>query len=219
MRTVAENIVPSTVEQAIEQAAREILARGYRVVFRPTNADIPALFAQHSPELAALQTSENVLVGVRFHAQLADPDLASLARAVAGQKGWRLDVVVPDQIHNGYDLPPSIPIAADVIDGFVSLSDEALQRGQIEAAAVLGWTAAEACPRLRAREHAIILDDASPSLLVRQLFAEGLLRLDAQRFFTALSKSGFADLNKKQVAHLLQIARLLFIDSSANKRK
>jgi hypothetical protein len=111
-----------------------------------------------------------VIVEVKKHAELADPTLLILARTVQDQPGWRLEVVVPDAVPSRWDAEPAYPIGGDVVDGFLTLADEALRRGQAEAATVLGWTAAEAALRLLAQKHNVVLEDLSPSLLVRQLF-------------------------------------------------
>ena len=143
---------------------------------------------------------------------------------------WRLEVVVSDEVRSRWDGDPAYPIGADVVDGFVTLADEALHRGQVEAAAVLGWTAAEAALRLLAQENNVVLEDLSPSLLVRQLFSEGWLdRTQCQalmeileqrnRIVHGLRASSESETERVEVQQILTVSREILAGTTQKGRK
>lgn len=188
MTLVAANIPATTKEKAIERVATEYGSQGYRVILDPRAAELPPFLAPFAMDVVAFGAAESVVIQVREHAALRDPILPLVAQAVHGRPGWRMELVVCDEARSVYDAEPADPIAPEIADGFFALAEEALNRVQIEAAMLLGWAATESALRLLAQRYEVVLEDKSPSLLVRQLVADGVVdQKRARTFLDALS--------------------------------
>jgi len=169
--------------QRLQDVARDYRDQGYVVTVKPSAEDLPEFLAGFDIDLIARSDEQHVVVEVRSRATLPDaPPLPKLAEAVSSHPEWRLDLVVinPEErllSHQGWELPGRDELLARAAE-----ARSLLDHGSHEAALLLAWSAAEATLRLLAQEHGVELVDDSPSYIVRQLVAEGLLSKKDQVF-------------------------------------
>lgn len=78
----------------VRAAARRYRRKGYRVTIPATNADVPPFLGPFLPDLIAERPDDRVIVEVKRNDALrGSNDLVELAERVAGEPGWRLELV------------------------------------------------------------------------------------------------------------------------------
>jgi hypothetical protein len=84
----------TAVEKRREQIADDYRHRGYRVV-RPDDAGtLPSFLRDHHPDLIAERADDRVIIEIRYARALkGSNELKELAARVAGQPGWRLELI------------------------------------------------------------------------------------------------------------------------------
>jgi uncharacterized protein YutE (UPF0331/DUF86 family) len=161
----------------LENVAEQYRDEGYEVILRPRGKDLPDFLDRLEPDLIARNRSETVVVEIKTKGDLAtDHHLRDLAAIVNAQPGWRFDLVVS----NPQIWPDAIPSDASERDvsEIRSLTDSAarlLSLGELEAACLIAWSAAEAAMRQVARREAIELERNDSEFVLKTLYAEGIL--------------------------------------------
>lgn len=160
----------------LDRVAAEYRDEGYAVTVRPGADALPPFAAGYAVDLLAARGNERVLVGVKRDrtALAADPGATRLAALVAGQPGWRYDLVVLEK-DAGVDVEPT----ADQIAGMLAEAEEVAARAGDRAALVLAWAALEATLRRVAARAGLNGRAARPPVtLLRELYALGHVSAD-----------------------------------------
>lgn len=172
-----KNQLTDLERRRLGELARDYRNQGYTVITEPTKEQLPAFLAMFQPDMLAHNAQENVVFLVRSQKTLiASRELEGIANAVAGQQGWRFDLVVTN----------ARPKAA-----FVTTTDQLLNRAQVmtrlqeahelstqehgEAAFLLAWSAAEAVLRTVASRIKVSSVQTSSESLAKNLYTHGFL--------------------------------------------
>lgn len=161
--------------QRIQELAAEYQAKGYDVVIRPAEHALPEFLRGFQPDLVALSPGDNVVVEVKNTQELRSKSLARLSEVIENHSGWRFELVVANR-PSGEEIPSQGDLAVDELIRTRLLSAEELAKaGQLEAAAMLAWSAAEAVLRTWARVEGVDAERKGSSFLLKQLYSLGFL--------------------------------------------
>jgi hypothetical protein len=172
-------MIPSEGERLeqnkLHEVAKDLQAKGFRVVRRPTAAELPEFLRGFQPDLIAFRGKEGIVVEVKTRRTLATADhLTSLAEVVSSVPGWRLELVLTN--------PKEKPVAgpADRLDQSdihwrIGEAKELLHEGSSVAAMLLAWSAAEGALRLLAERAGVALEKNDPGFIIRKLAVNGYL--------------------------------------------
>ncbi len=162
-------------KRKLAAVARQLTARGYQVVLRPRDGELPAFLKGFRPAAIATKGDEGVVVEVKTRQTLQGAEyLPRLAEVLRLQPKWRLELFVTN--------PKARPVAGldDRLDradlrSRVGEAKELLADGSHTAAMLLAWSAAEGALRLLAERANIRLEKNDPSFVVRKLTMHGIL--------------------------------------------
>jgi uncharacterized protein YutE (UPF0331/DUF86 family) len=159
----------------VGELQERLAAQGYDVLVEPSAQQLPQFLQHFEPDLVATSEHGNVVVEIAHAATVDTVYLHDLAAAVAQQGGWRLEVVLVNQ-----------PVAAEIpaqeslvgerdVDRFLASAEQLSRDGEIEAAAMLAWSAAEAILRRSARSAAPELERQGSARVLKHLYGLGLI--------------------------------------------
>jgi hypothetical protein len=161
----------------IAKVADRYRHRGYDVTVSPTGTAVPQFLGDFEPDLIATKGDESVVVRVTTRRQLvSDPRVAFAAEELSAKSGWRLDVVV-----EGEDAPWADRVTESAeptliqIGAMIQSARRLIGLGETDAACLIGWAAIEAAMRAIAANNAVPLERKTPALILKQLYAVGLL--------------------------------------------
>jgi len=164
-------------KRRLSRIAKEYREKGYQVIVRPEQDELPVFLRGFQPALIALSDNENVVLEIRSREQLTDQEfsIVKLADAVATHKNWRFDLVSTGAEYVEAEVRPGVEPDIQEIRSKIGVARELFGEGQSEGAALIASAAAEAALRRLARKHDIQLDHLQPSFVIRQLYILGLL--------------------------------------------
>jgi REase_AHJR-like len=178
----------------VQELAREYERRGFKVEIEPSRKSLPEFFGAYIPDLIAHRGNEHIVIEVKSRATLSSSkQLAAVAEKLKEHTGWRLELVVTNPTISKEEDRPSLD--SNSAKRRLAEAKELLSDGRLDAAILLGWSAAEATLRLKARIEGVPLKDAQPRYLVKLLFSTGLLN---KRDFQALDRIFVA---RSHIAH------------------
>lgn len=186
---------PELEEARLRELVAEMEAKGYRVIVRPADAALPAALKGMQPDLLAVAPGDNVVFEIRSGSELRSPEIVRLARAVESIPNWRFELVAVNP-QSAPDVPLEGELASpEQIDRFLTSARALIEQGQLEAAALLAWSALEAVLRRWATEEDLDLQREGTSKLLKQLYSLG--RLDPPIYSKLLRLMEF----RNSVAH------------------
>jgi hypothetical protein len=159
------------------EVAREYERRGYDVQVRPQARDLPEFLTEYEPDLVASKADERLIIEVKSRDALSEPPrLDSLARAIAGRKGWRLVLVSANPPREVQEAESSArSLAATAIEARLGDVENLVGAHSLEAALLLCWAAAEAAIRLSSAEQDVNILRLNPLATLKTAFSFGLL--------------------------------------------
>ncbi len=166
------------MERELAQVADKYRCEGYRVMLHPGAGDVPSFAEGQAVDLLAQKGEEKVLVRVKANREdlRDDQGLLRLAELVDQQPEWRLDLVVLNRDAPAYQVAPdATEPPLEQIEQSLAHAEQVSVAGELQLSCVLSWAALEAAMRRTARAAGIGVKDASPSYLLRALYAEGFL--------------------------------------------
>jgi hypothetical protein len=201
----------------VHELAREYTRRGFEVEVHPDRKSVPAFFGAYIPDLVAHRGDEHIAIEVKSRETLSSSkQLASIAKKLESHPGWRLELVVTNSTTSENNDRWSLdPYSAKRRLGEAR---NLLSKNFLEAAVLVGWSAAEAILRTKAEIEQIAIKDSQPRHLIKTLFSRGLLnKKDFQEFDrTFMERSHIAHgfeaskLSKKTVESFLNaVTRLI----------
>ena len=158
--------------------AVEYRRRGYDVVERPTQDQLPAFLTGYHPDLLLHKEGEDeaVVVEVKSRASLAkDPTIRELAGTLRRKPGWRLDLVVVDVGEQLEALEGAHPFTLDDIWRSITEAGHLLASGFTEAALLRGWSAVEPTVRLLAEREGLTIDRLAPAHVLKKALVNGVV--------------------------------------------
>lgn len=173
-------------QQKIDALAAEYQRRGYAVLVAPRAADLPDFLQSFEPDLIATSPRGNIVIEVESPSARGDGHIVRLAEAVERESGWRLYVEFVNH-PVAAEIPSEETLATDEQVNRLLTSAEALAAsGEIEAAAMLAWSAAEAILRRNAQSAAPELERQSSARVLKHLYSLGLIEPDTYEKLLAL---------------------------------
>ena len=144
---------------------------------QPAPADIPEFLAGFEPDLIATGKAESVVVEVKARNELQDEQVvAGIEAALRNRPGWRFELVI-----EGWDSEDGRLLTVPQIGALIEEANELQQRGQLVAALLLLWSAAEGILRLLAAREDIELESPASAYVTTRLYTLGLLGRDQYR--------------------------------------
>jgi hypothetical protein len=131
------------VEEAIKIVAKTYRDQGFSFHSPPTSRQLPSSLGSYVPPAIAIKGDKKVVIEVRLnHDRATNPRLTDIREKLAGQKGWRLDVIyAPRSIENEIVIEAASSQAIhDQLAEVSALSNE----GHKRPAFMLGWSLLEA---------------------------------------------------------------------------
>jgi hypothetical protein len=171
-------------EEAIRAVAARYENRGYTVVVRPAPELLPPPLKAIQPDLLASNSTENVIIEVRSKATLAPTsEPKRIAQTVATMPGWRFELVITNP-----ELLNSVPVSGETlsqreIGSRMAEAKELRTTGNLSAAFLIAWSAAEALLRRIALKNGLDTSGYSPAALYRELYSIGLIPRRAYEVF------------------------------------
>lgn len=157
---------------SLESVAERYRQRGYHVEFEPDPSLLPQEAKSLHPDFLASKGEEHVIVEVKFQQNLlAYPALMRLAEVIRRIPGWRLDVVVLEELKPYVE---SEPLSVENAMRRLQSADHVAKAGDYAAALLLLWTAVEALLSDQLRKH---IGDSLPSTsrLPKLAYSMGLI--------------------------------------------
>lgn len=160
-------------QQKIDELAAQYQREGYAVRIRPAGPELPEFLRTFEPDLVATSSRENVVVEVKASSAVNADQITRLAEAVERQSGWRLEVVFVSQ-PVAAEIPSEEQLAPEAqVNRLLSSAEALFAKGEIEAAAMLAWSAAETILRRRAQSAAPEMERQSSARVLKHLYSLG----------------------------------------------
>ncbi len=165
-------------QQKIRQLAAEYEHKGYLVRARPAASELPHFLQGFEPDLVATSEHGNVVVEVTPSSAINAGQMAKLAEVVEESDGWRLEVVFVSQ-PVAAEIPSEETLAPEAqVNRLLSSAEALFASGEIEAAAMLAWSAAETILRRNAQTAAPELERQSSARVLKHLYSLGRIEHD-----------------------------------------
>ncbi len=168
----------------IESLAREYGEKGYDVTINPSPHELPASLRRFMPDLIVRGKDETILVEVKTRSTLsAAKYLKPLAEAVEQIPGWRFELVITNPkgrpvVFEKTRLPTSAALFKRL-----SQAERFADSGDLEAAMLLAWSAAEGLLRRIGEREGVTLEDRGSSYVIKKLYSIGLLTKGSYKLF------------------------------------
>ena len=147
------------VEHRTRKIAQEYLDKGYDVLEKPSQEDMPEFLAGYHPDLLLRKPGDMAVVTVCPRmAMTTEPQIWELAELLRERPGWRFELVM---VYTGeqLDIPDgSRPFKPDDISEWLKKAERLSDSGFEEAAMMQAWAAAESIVRLLAAEEGWVAD-------------------------------------------------------------
>lgn len=165
-------------QHKIEELAAEYQRKGYSVRVRPSALELPEFLGEFAPDLVAESPKGNVVVEVEVASAIDATKMARLAEVLEAHKNWRFEVVFVSQ-PVAAEIPSEENLAPEEQVNRLLTSAEALfANGEVEAAAMLAWSAVEAILRRNAQSAAPELERQSSARVLKHLYSLGRIEHD-----------------------------------------
>ena len=172
-----------------EQLAADYEARGYEVHVHPDRRYLPDSLIGFSPTLVALSSDDKVVIDVTTARDFDAEHAQRMAERVERERPWRYEVAF-------VSLPtaPDVPVIEDLAsdDQIARLIENAELLGrqnQVEASALLAWSAVDAILRKLTRRADPEIERESSARVLKGLYALG--RIDPEVYETLLNLMAF----------------------------
>jgi hypothetical protein len=160
-------------QQKIEELAAQYEREGYAVRIRPAGPELPEFLRAFEPDLVATSSHGNVVVEVKASSAMNADQITRLAEAVERQSGWRLEVVFVSQ-PVAAEIPAEERLAPEAqVNRLLSSAEALFADGEVEAAAMLAWSAAETILRRSAQSAAPEMERQSSARVLKHLYSLG----------------------------------------------
>lgn len=156
-----------------EELRAEFQRNGYTVRIHPPADELPEFLASYELDLVATSSRENVVLEVKTSSSMDRDRMTKLAEAIETHPGWRLEVVFVNQ-PVAAEIPSEERLAPEAqVNRLLSSAEALFAKGEIEAAAMLAWSAAETILRRSAQSAAPELERQSSARVLKHLFSIG----------------------------------------------
>lgn len=165
-------------QQKINALAAEYEQKGYVVRVRPAASELPEFLREFQPDLVATSPHGNVVVEVTPSSAIDAEQMARLAEVVEGSEGWQFEVAFVSQ-PVAAEIPSEETLApAAQVDRLLASAEALFADGEVEAAAMLAWSATEAILRRDAQSAAPELERQSSARVLKHLYSLGRIEHD-----------------------------------------
>lgn len=213
-------------EERLNEVADKYRARGYTVVVRPSQNDLPDFARDFRVEIVARRGDGGVLAAAKkTQSDLErDRDIPNYVETTERHPGWRLDLYV---LESEAQIVPEKreakePTEDDILRALAD-ADRILKQGFAQQALIAAWAALEAAMRRRlVAEGKQVGWGSSPRTMLNELYSDGLLPSsdfrDLERLFQTRSAivHGFTTpvIQENAVQFLIATARNFLEESS-----
>jgi uncharacterized protein YutE (UPF0331/DUF86 family) len=160
-------------QQKVQELAAEYQRNGYVVRVRPAPHELPEFLRGFAPDLVAESSRGNVVVEVKMSTAIDAAQMARLAEAIDGEDGWKFEVVFVSQ-PVAAEIPSEEALVPEAqVNRLLSSAETLFADGEVEAAAMLAWSAAEAILRRNAQSAAPEFERQSSARVLKHLYSLG----------------------------------------------
>jgi hypothetical protein len=163
-------------QQKLDEISAEYADEGYDVHLHPSEAELPEFLKGFRPDLLATSRRDNVVADV-IPATASLEEMGLLAKIIDQQPNWRYEVSFVSQ-PVAPDIPAREPLAGDEqVNRLLKGAEELGGRdGNIEAAAMLAWSALETILRRSAQTIAPEIERQSSAKVLKHLYGLGHIK-------------------------------------------
>jgi hypothetical protein len=170
--------ISELTQHKIEELSAEYGRKGYFVRVRPSASELPEFLRGFQPDLVATSPHGNVVIEVRAASAIDATQMARLAEVLESHEGWTFEVVFVSQ-PVAAEIPSEENLAPEEQVNRLLASAEALfAHGEVEAAAMLAWSAVETILRRNAQSAAPELERQSSARVLKHLYSLGRIEHD-----------------------------------------
>jgi hypothetical protein len=157
----------------LEMLASEYRAKGYEVHLYPDRALLPAFLVGFIPDMIAVSNEDKVVIQVRSAREFDAEQVQKLATFVEHEPPWRYEVALVN-LPTAPDVPAGEDLATEAqVSRLIANAELLAAQDQVEAAALLAWSAVEAILRRLTRVAAPELERQSSARVLKHLYALG----------------------------------------------
>jgi hypothetical protein len=164
--------------QKVQELAAEYQRNGYVVRVHPAAHELPEFLREFAPDLVAESSRGNVVVEVKMSTAIDAGQMARLAEVIERQNGWKFEVVFVSQ-PVAAEIPSEETLVPEAqVNRLLSSAEMLFANGEVEAAAMLAWSAAEAILRRNAQSAAPEFERQSSARVLKHLYSLGRIEHD-----------------------------------------
>lgn len=168
--------VTEAEQDFVEQVANEYRSRGFRVVLRPRQDELPPFLQGFEPDLIALSDEENIVVEVRERGGLKRaPRVGELAEALSDQPGWRLKYLLAPSDEDLLNSKNVTSLSPKRIRETLDDSQSLCSAGDVVPAFLLAFGALEAAARRAAEKYHVRPASANAIAVLKSAYSAGLM--------------------------------------------
>lgn len=168
--------IASLETSRLETLAAEYRAKGYEVHLHPDRAQLPAFLIGFTPDMIALSSEDKVVIQVRSARDFDAEQVQKLAAFVENQPPWRYEVALVN-LPTAPDVPAAEDLATEAqVSRLIANAELLATQGQVEAAALLAWSAVETILRKLTRVAAPELERQGSARVLKHLYALGCVQ-------------------------------------------
>lgn len=169
-----------TLEQLTQRKIAELADRysrdGYAVTIEPDPNTLPPFLRDFRVDIVAASGDGNVIIEVKPWSSENTDLIARLAGAIEGHADWRLEVAFVNQPTDP-EVPAHGELASDQhAESLLQRAASIFARGDVDAAAMLAWSAIEILLRRIAHNVAPEIERRNSAKLLKHLYALGHIR-------------------------------------------
>lgn len=206
-----KNNILKNIERRIKEIAKDYESRGYAVVIRPGQSELPDFLKGFEPDLIATNDSESVVVEVKSTkgqtSQLRQYE--SLANKISKNDKWRFELVFTNPLEYTVETRNAVELSLEQIRQRIQDVNTLVRLNHFEAAFLLAWTTLEAAIRHKLENNRTDTHTKPTLAAIKTVFSLGYInshdyrkleRLNQQRnqiihgFYNPVAKDTIQDL-------------------------
>ena len=162
----------SAYDKRVRDIADVYKCRGYTVIQKPSESELPEFLREYHPDLIARNSSESVVIEFKYSDKVRQADYwEGLTGAIHEHPGWKL-VYIPD---GNLRRDETRRLSVNDVRLRFEEGTRLAREGMLEASLLISWSGIEAGMRMIAEGNDIELPDDRSATLIGYLYINGEL--------------------------------------------
>ena len=169
--------------------AAEYRRKGYEVIEEPSTEQLPDFLSGYQPDLIVRKGDEAIIVEVKTRSSLASyPQIRELAQMLEGEPGWTFELVAVSEGARLIAPEGARPFGREDILENTAEAERLIDEGFTKPSFLMAWSALEAAVRMVTEEEGTLHDRLTPTYIVNQAVANGVISRDDYNLLTNAMK-------------------------------